>query len=394
LNNASKVLVILLIISITINLVVFSYYTEKGYTVETILEKFTENEDSLNLPKFPEIYLENKLQLSYEKNVNNLSEFTSWKEDIQRKFMDIYELPELNELTLHIPNEIEDSEKDQYSIKKFIVPAQDSDEIIFYELLPTEPRYTTCENEICIPAVFIIPASGNQGSADVINLESDYSEYYFQDGIGEKIVEEGYLVYVIENRGWGERKIDGGLNCKIPDIYCSGNVLDRQLNNLGYNLKSLQTIDALQILQYIKNINYVDQKNISIVGLSLGGAIVQNISVLDDDVNSVVIASGMHSTYLTSGTAITPNILEYYDDPDLISTIAPKPLYLSWGIHEKSMYGHEANTLYSASKIEDAYRIHDKEENLTVVIHSHEKNGGHVYDIPSILEFLENSIKK
>ena len=91
--------------------------------------------------------------------------------------------------------------------------------------------------------------------------------------------------------------------------------------------------------------------------MSLGGAIVQNISVLDDDVNSVVIASGMHSTYLTSGTAITPNILEYYDDPDLISTIAPKPLYLSWGIHEKSMYGHEANTLYSASKIEDAYRI-------------------------------------
>ena len=60
-NNASKVLVILLIISITINLVIFSYYTEKGYTIGTILEKFTENEDSLNLPKFPEIYLENKL---------------------------------------------------------------------------------------------------------------------------------------------------------------------------------------------------------------------------------------------------------------------------------------------------------------------------------------------
>ena len=121
---------------------------------------------------------------------------------------------------------------------------------------------------------------------------------------------------------------------------------------------------------------------------------IYDISVLDDKINSVVIASGIQSTYRTSGTAITPGILEYYDDPDLISTIAPKPLYLSWGIHENSMFGYEAKSQYSASKIKNAYELHDKEENLTVVIHSHEKNGGHVYDIPSILEFLENSIKK
>tara|TARA_B110000014_G_scaffold255230_1_gene236805 strand:- start:109 stop:1293 length:1185 start_codon:yes stop_codon:yes gene_type:complete len=394
LNNASKILIISLIISITINVAIFSYYTEKGYTVETVFEKFTENENNLNLPKFPEIYLENKLQLSYENNVNSLDEFDTWKKNIQKKFIEIYELPELNQLNVYSPNKIEDYKKDKYSIKKFTVSSQDNDKIIFYELFPAQPKYTTCDKEDCIPTVFIIPASGNQGSADVINLESDYSEYYFQDGIGEKIVEEGYVVYVIENRGWGERKIDGGLNCQNPDVYCSGNVLDRQLNNLGYNLKSLQTIDALQVLQHIKNVSHVDTQNISLVGLSLGGAIVQNISVLDDEINSIVIASGLHSTYLTSGTAITPNILKYYDDHDLISTIAPKPLYLSWGINEKSMYGYESNTLYSASKIGNAYKIHDKEENLVVVIHSHEKNGGHVYDIPSVLEFLENSIKK
>lgn len=392
-KNVSKLLIISLIISITINLVIFSYYVEKGYTVDTILEKFSDDKN-LDLPKIPEIYLENKLQLSYENNVNNLSEFSVWEKNIRKKFMDIYDLPELNELEVYPPVQIKEIKKEKYSIKKFKVLAQDNDEIIFYELFPSQPTYTTCEKEVCIPAVLIIPASGNQGSLDVINLESEYSDYYFQDGIGEKIVQDGYVVYVIENRGWGERKIDGGLNCKVPDIYCSGNVLDRQLDNLGYNLKSLQTIDTLQILQFIKGVTYVDPKNISLVGLSLGGAVAQNVSVLDDDVSSVVIASGLHSTYLTSGTAITPNILKYYDDPDLLSTFAPKPLYLSWGIYEKSMFGYEANNLYSASKIESAYEIHDKKENLVVVIHTHEKNGGHVYDIPSVLEFLKNLIEK
>ena len=393
-NNVTKIIAIFLIVSVTINLVIFSYYTEKGYTVGTILEKFSDNENNLDLPKFPDIYLENKLQLSYEENVNSLDDFYIWKENIKKKFIDIYELPEINELKIYTPNVIEDYKKEQYSIKKFTVLAQDNDEIIFYELLPEQPKYTSCGKEVCIPVVFIIPASGNQGSADVINLDSDYSEYYFQDAIGEKIVDEGYVVYVIENRGWGERKIEGGLNCISPDIYCSGNVLDRQLDNLGYNLKSLQTIDALQILQYIKNVNYVDPENISVVGLSLGGAIVQNISVLDDKINSIVVASGIQSTYRTSGTAITPAILEYYDDPDLISTLAPKPLYLSWGIHENSMFGYEAKSQYSASKIKNVYELHDKKENLVIHIHEHEQNGGHVYDIPSILNFLEHSIKE
>ena len=381
-------------ISITMNLVIFSYYAEKGYTIETLTDKFSTTENKLVLPEFSEIYLQDKLQLSYEKNVRSLDEFYIWKENIREKFIELYELPDLKELKDNLPLEIEEYEKEKYSIKKFTVQAQDQDEIIFYELLPLKPKYTSCEKENCIPAVFIIPASGNQGSADVINLESDYSEYYFQDGIGEKIVEEGYAVYVIENRGWGEREINGGLNCKEPDIYCSGNVLDRQLNNLGYNLKSLQTIDALQVLQYIKSVDYIDSKNISLMGLSLGGAIVQNISMLDDDVNSIVIASGLQSTYLTSGTAITPGILEYYDDPDLISTLAPKPLYLSWGINENFMFGYEANNLYSASKVKNAYELHDKKENLVVLIHTHEKNNGHVYDIPSVVEFLKNSIRE
>ena len=54
-NNVTKIIAIFLIVSVTINLVIFSYYTEKGYTVGTILEKFSDNENNLDLPKFPDI---------------------------------------------------------------------------------------------------------------------------------------------------------------------------------------------------------------------------------------------------------------------------------------------------------------------------------------------------
>tara|TARA_B110000014_G_C20126368_1_gene600420 strand:- start:119 stop:1309 length:1191 start_codon:yes stop_codon:yes gene_type:complete len=392
LNRLLVILTVFLFVSILGNFILFSSYFEK-YSMEEISQKIISKDEMsyLKLPSFPEVYDYNdNLQLSFDKNVKDKSDFTSWKNEIQMKFLELYEFPEILDYTDYKIFNISEYEKDEYNIKKYSTNAIDDDKIIFYELYPKNAKnITPCQKEICIPAVLIIPASGNQGSADVMNSPSELSKYYFQSGIGEKITEMGYIVYVIENRGWGERKIDPGFNCKEPDIYCSGKILDRHLHNLGYNLKTLQTLDALQVLQIMKEAEYVDDENISVVGLSLGGDIAQYLSILDNDIKNIAIASGLQSTYLTSGTAITPKILQYYDDSDLISSIAPKSLYLSWGLNEDSMFGYEANSLYSATKIKNAYSLHDKEQNLTIVTHDLEENDGHVYDVRSLLEFLE-----
>ncbi len=381
-NRLIIILSVSLVVSILGNFIFFSSYFDR-LSMDEI--------ETLELPNFPEIYNDHdELQLSFEKNVKEKSDFVPWKERIQTKFLELYEFPEISNDIDYKALKISEQKNDTYTITKFSIDAYDNDKIIFYELFPNDvKKLTSCEKEICAPAVLVIPASGNQGSADVINLPSELSEYYFQSGIGEKITEMGYVVYVIENRGWGERKINAGFNCEEPDIYCSGKVLDRQLHNLGFNLKTLQTLDAFQVLQLMKKVEYVDEKNISVVGLSLGGDIVQYLSILDNDIKNVAIASGLQSTYLTSGTAITPKILQYYDDSDLISSIAPKSLYLSWGLNESSMFGFEANSLYSASKIEKAFSLHDKKQNLTIITHDLKENGGHVYDVKSLLAFLK-----
>ena len=39
----------------------------------------------------------------------------------------------------------------------------------------------------------------------MINEQGNLSSYYYHNGVGEELVKLGYVVIVIENRGWGER---------------------------------------------------------------------------------------------------------------------------------------------------------------------------------------------
>ena len=80
-------------------------------------------------------------------------------------------------------------------------------------------------------------------------------------GIGEKLANEGYTVYVIENRGWGERTINTNM-CENSDPFCSGEVLERQMKNLGFDLVNLQIIDTLQIFKSLDNFKMINTKNI------------------------------------------------------------------------------------------------------------------------------------
>ena len=109
---------------------------------------------------------------------------------------------------------------DSNILTKFSAKAFDGDKIVFYELKP-DYQFESLQT------VFIIPGSGNQGAVDVLGLDNEYKDYFYHKNIGKKLVNEGYVVYVIENRGWGERTIDAGLHCNEPNVYCSGNVLSK-----------------------------------------------------------------------------------------------------------------------------------------------------------------------
>ena len=377
-------LIVISVISISVNIVIFLLYFRKRSFSESYERVFKKNtaEDYKQFD-IPKLYKKDYLQLTFDKHVKQKEDFNKWKNLIISKFQEIHKIPSLENIRTFPTEKIFTKKHENYTLTKYSTKAQDGDLIIFYELLPHKIK----DNN---PTLFIIPGSGNQGAQDVINLPSKFSKYYYQQGIGDKVANEGYIVYVIENRGWGERTIDAGTLCKESDVFGSGEVLERQIKNLGFDLINLQIIDTLQIFKFIESANHVNSDNMFIMGITHGGKIALRSSLLLPKLKGVMIASSLFSTehFGTVGNGYTHGILKYFDNPDLAATISPKPLYLSWGLNENSPHGLEARTLYSANLIKKSYSLFGLEKNLTTITHNQTINYGHTVDELSILNFL------
>ena len=377
-------LIIIAVVSISINIAIFSLYFRKRGLRESY-ERVTKTNKTEDYKKFeiPALYKKDSLQLSFDKHVKQKGDFNKWKQTVISKFQEIHKIPTLSSIRLFPTEKIFTKKRENYVVTKYSAKAHDGDLIFFYELLPHKIK----ENN---PTLFIVPGSGNQGARDVIDMPSEFSKYYYQQGIGDKIANEGYIVYVIENRGWGERTIDAGTLCKESDVFGSGEVLERQIKNLGFDLINLQIIDTLQIFKFIESVNHVNSDNMFIMGITHGGKIALRSSLLLPKLKGVMIASSLFSTehFGTVGNGYTHGILKYFDNPDLAATISPKPLYLSWGLNENSPHGLEARTLYSANLIKKSYSLFGLEKNLTTITHNQTINYGHTVDELSILNFL------
>ena len=380
-------LIIIAVVSISINIVIFSLYFRKRGLRESY-ERITKTNKTEDYKKFeiPALYKKDSLQLSFDKHVKQKEDFDKWKQTVISKFQEIHKIPTLSSIRLFPTEKIFTKKRENYVVTKYSTKAQDGDLIFFYELLPHKIK----ENN---PTLFIVPGSGNQGARDVIDMPSEFSKYYYQQGIGDKIANEGYIVYVIENRGWGERTIDAGTLCKESDVFGSGEILERQLKNLGYDLINLQIIDTLQIFKSIQSVSHVNLDNMFILGITHGGKIALRSSLFLPELKGAMIASSLFSTeyFGTKGNGYTHGLLKYFDNPDLAATISPKPLYLSWGLNENFPHGSEARTSYSANLIRKAYSIFDLEKNLTTITHNQTINSGHTVDESSILNFLRKT---
>ena len=377
-------LIIIAVVSVSINIVVFSlYFRKRG--LRGSYERVTKINKTEDYKKFeiPALYKKDSLQLSFDKHVKQKEDFDNWKQTVISKFQEIHKIPTLSSVRIFPTEKIFTEKHENYVVTKYSTKAQDGDLIFFYELLPHKIK----ENN---PTLFIVPGSGNQGARDVIDMPSEFSKYYYQQGIGDKVATEGYIVYVIENRGWGERTIDAGTLCKESDVFGSGEILERQLKNLGYDLINLQIIDTLQIFKSIQSISHVNLDNMFILGITHGGKIALRSSLFLPELKGVMIASSLFSTehFGTKGNGYTHGLLKYFDNPDLAATISPKPLYLSWGLNENFPHGLEAKTSHSANLIKKAYSLFDLEKNLTTTIHNQTINSGHTVDESSILDFL------
>ena len=124
-----KFLIVVLVISISINALIGYYYSDK-YTPTQLFDKFTSSQPTNFEPiQIPEIYEKEVLLLSFEKNVFSKQDFGPWKIEMIKKFQNIFEIPDYDDIILMPVEKILEEKHDEYLLNKYSTSAQDNDKI-------------------------------------------------------------------------------------------------------------------------------------------------------------------------------------------------------------------------------------------------------------------------
>ena len=357
-----------------------------SYILARILDVPPPVSESLNgtVGFLPSYYYEDldTLPHTFGKHVKTLDDFYEWKsgpilEEYRKR-------PTIHQVS-HNSTMVSSEERNGYVLSKFTMQTRYPNSIIFYKLTPT---HNDSQNER--GTVLVIPGSGNPGANDVLGEPSPIASYYYQEAIAKHLVREGYDVYTIELHGYGEREFDVGKACETKTTYerlltCSADLLHNRLAMYGISLYTIQTDEITQVLAHIA---YNEKaEDIAVVGLSLGGGHATAQAIINPDaIGAVVVASGVasHVNSPISHQAIGNNQFLCCDTNDKAATIAPKPMYVSFGKKETGTFGWEARTDHTGNFLKDVYRLHGAEDSFYYYAH----DGIHEYHVESVIDFL------
>ena len=153
------------------------------------------------------------------------------------------------------------------------------------------------------------------------------------EGVLEDLAKKGNVVLAIDARGFGETK-----NTR-PYRYASYMYSDDYTNlmlsmHLGRPMMGQRVEEVLAALDVLAEHNKVDTDEIEAIGIGKAGPVVLHAAALDDRVSEVTVKGSVNSwiDIVREPLAkdildhIVPSVLKYYDLPDLVRVIAPRPV--------------------------------------------------------------------
>lgn len=206
---------------------------------------------------------------------------------------------------------------------------------------------------------------------------------------GKTAVEAGYVVFVPDWWGWGDKSAHldavGGNRDRC-------NVIQMAASMYGFSVLYLHMLEADAIIDYLECLDIVDSGRIGVIGNSYGGRTAMWIGAFNEKIKCVVSAGAMNlfseRAAKLSSCAIQyfPGILQYGDVGEIYSLIAPRPLQLQAGSEDPLI------TLTDRDKISEivkkAYRAVDKANNLSIAFFQ----GGHILNWTLAEKFLSRHL--
>ena len=271
-------------------------------------------------------------KLEYKDGMSH-DDFLVWKEKVRAKLEEIVHFPE------DIPPQPEpkmlwEEEREGYTVQKWEAYPEPYSVVPFLMLVPREATANTPA-----PAVMCYPGTWHTkeslcGEEDIYRRDS-LSVFAEQNKMALQFVRNGYVAIAVEHPCFGELRPEGMPSC--------ADFLAVQMASMGRNYQGWSTFQKKVILDWAKELDFIDSANIFTSGHSLGKYPAMFLGLLCDCVRGVIFNDSVCDTrerlfsapefYLWSGcyTHLIPNCEEWFTPVDLLCALAPKLLLISEG---------------------------------------------------------------
>lgn len=212
---------------------------------------------------------------------NSIEEYTQWKDKVRTILRDITGMNRMESCPLS-PKLISSEKFDTYSRDKVIIQTEPDVWMPIYILKPNNIKKS--EKRPCIIATHGHSSGGKAavvGRSDIEAIGKQIERRNWDYGV--KFVQQGYVVFCPDARGFGERR--EWMNQDEKSILSSScNALNRIAISLGQSVTGMWVWDLMRLLDFIQTSEYVDPNRIGCAGLSGGGLQVLWLTALDDRV--------------------------------------------------------------------------------------------------------------
>lgn len=337
----------------------------------------------INVDVLHEELFNDKPLLAFDSN----KDYKTWKEEIEKVYIDLLGLDIIKENACKIQVEIEETiEKEDFTQIRYTFESEKGCITPCYLLIPQKikkEKYPVC---ICLQG----HTTGFHISIGEKIYERD-EEWLATSTFGVDAVKNGYAALCIEQRGMGERTTPRDDRGRALTCGCYHTALTALL--LGRTLIGERVWDVskgIDSLDYFKDI--LDLEDITLIGHSGGGATTYYSACFDKRIKTVVPSCAI-STYKDSVGALwhcscnyIPKIARFIDMGELAALIAPRKLIICSGEIDPIFPLSGTKEVYSV--IEKIYEKEGAKDNCKLVVFP---NKPHYFDKEIVFGELKKS---
>ena len=293
-------------------------------------------------------------------------EFVEWQGKVRGKMQELMKFPVVP--SQPNPKLISEVKRNNYTVEKWEIYPQPGSVVSFLMLVPNG---ITAKN----PAPAVLNFCGSTRTKEATAGEEELNplfkkeKHYEDNRMAMFYAEQGIISIVFDNPGIGENS-DLEKYGLAPRY--DRNTFSRYLLDMGWHYMGLWAFQGNQILNWMRTQDFIDSKRIALSGHSLGTEPLMALAVLNPDIRAIVFNDflcrlrkrwivttkpdnkGRRPQTNWLGHCV-PGMWKYFDYPDIIASLAPRPVILT-----------EGGAQHDFDLLKRAYQIMDAPDNLSV----------------------------